>query len=78
MFLSTFRQRKKQIYEQKFELNCENKPVCGHKPSVMAKENLALTYTPAATYVFSIKVTEWNIKVVLRIAFGFLSPRRMY
>lgn len=31
------------------------KPVCEHNSPVIAKENLALAYTPAATYVFSIE-----------------------
>lgn len=57
MFLSAFRQRKKQIHEQNIEVNCENKLVCEHSLTVMAKENLALAYTPAATYAFS--VSHW-------------------
>lgn len=78
MVLSAFRQRNKQIHEQNIELSCENKPLCEQNPTAMAKENLALAIPQQPLMYFHQIVIEQNIKVVLRIDFGLLFPRRNY
>lgn len=46
------------------------KPVCEHNSPIITKENLALAYTPAAIYVFSIKeplkeVQKLSVELIL-------------
>lgn len=54
------------------------KPVCEHNSPVIAKENLALAYTPAATYVFSIKEPLQEIqKLSLELILASFFLRRM-